>query len=169
MNRRNIFKTGKSWEEASSESNNVVNSTPIIEETNEELAKAISRSFNIEWTKNTPEISYNQKENTLSIIWKSFPENAKEWRWPIQKKLTEGIKENTLDKDNLKTLQVELESFNTASCKCLFDTFKLLKEGIPSLKVEWFYEEDDEDMLEAGEDYASMLTGLAWKNIEKID
>ena len=32
-----------------------------------------------------------------------------------------------------------------------------LAEGGNSVKIRWFYPEDDEDMEEAGEDYAGML------------
>jgi hypothetical protein len=55
---------------------------------------------------------------------------------------------------------VQLEYFNTSSSKCILDVFKKL-EAIHKAKhdvtINWFYEEDDEDMLEAGEDYESII------------
>ncbi|HKL39026.1 MAG TPA: DUF1987 domain-containing protein, partial [Cryomorphaceae bacterium] len=58
------------------------------------------------------------------------------------------------------TLKMELEYFNTSSSKCILDVFKKLenisKQG-KSVSVKWHYEEDDEDMLEAGEDYDAII------------
>ena len=55
-------------------------------------------------------------------------------------------------------VNVQLEYFNTSSSKCILDVFKKL-EAIHKAKndviINWHYEEDDEDMLEAGEDYES--------------
>ena len=57
-------------------------------------------------------------------------------------------------------LHVQLEYFNTSSSKCILDLFKKL-EAIRSqgqdMAVHWHYEEDDEDMLEAGEDYQAII------------
>ena len=46
-------------------------------------------------------------------------------------------------------VQVQLEYFNTSSSKCLLDLFKKL-EALDSLSVHWYFDSDDEDMLEAG-------------------
>lgn len=55
---------------------------------------------------------------------------------------------------------MQLEYFNTSSSKCILDVFKRL-EPIRSagneVTVLWHYEADDEDMLEAGEDYSGII------------
>ena len=55
-------------------------------------------------------------------------------------------------------LNVQLEYFNTSSSKCILDVFKKLESVTGSeVSVKWYYEEDDEDMLEAGEDYEAII------------
>ena len=70
-------------------------------------------------------------------------------------------------------LRVQLEYFNTSSSKCILDLFKKL-EAVRNtgneVVVLWHYEADDEDMLEAGEDYQAIIN-LPFKmiQIEEID
>jgi hypothetical protein len=50
--------------------------------------------------------------------------------------------------------------FNTASSKLLLDILIALEtmyENGKDIVVHWFYDEDDEDMLEAGEEYADIV------------
>jgi hypothetical protein len=57
-------------------------------------------------------------------------------------------------------LHVQLEYFNTSSSKCILDVFKKLetiRAAGNEVTVLWHYEADDEDMLEAGEDYAGII------------
>ena len=55
-------------------------------------------------------------------------------------------------------MSVQLEYFNTSSSKCILDVFKKLETlSGTEVSVKWYYEEDDEDMLEAGEDYEAII------------
>lgn len=66
------------------------------------------------------------------------------------------------------TANFAFEYFNTSSSKCLFDILKRLaqfEQSGMSICVNWFYEEDDEDMRETGEDYEDVL-GLSFNYIE---
>jgi hypothetical protein len=57
-------------------------------------------------------------------------------------------------------MHVQLEYFNTSSSKCILDLFKKLEAVRTSgneVTVFWHYEADDEDMLEAGEDYQAII------------
>ena len=59
-----------------------------------------------------------------------------------------------------------MEYFNTSSSKCILDVFKKLESiSDSSVSVKWYYEEDDEDMLEAGEDYEAIID-LSFEMIE---
>ena len=65
-------------------------------------------------------------------------------------------------------VNVRLEYFNTSSSKCLLDLFKKLERmngDTSSVSVHWYYEVDDEDMAEAGEDYQAIIK-LPFKMIE---
>jgi len=53
-----------------------------------------------------------------------------------------------------------MEYFNTASSKMLleiFELFKNLHDSGNKVTVDWYYQEDDEDMQDAGEDYADIV------------
>jgi hypothetical protein len=66
---------------------------------------------------------------------------------------------------------VQLEYFNTSSSKCILDVFKKLEainKGENDVLINWYYEEDDEDMLEAGEDYESIIR-VPFKMIEIVE
>ena len=65
-------------------------------------------------------------------------------------------------------VDMKLEYFNTSSSKCILDLFKRLEKiNAPdnSVLINWYYETDDEDMEEAGEDYAAIV-GLDFKILE---
>ncbi len=65
-------------------------------------------------------------------------------------------------------VNIQLEYFNTSSSKCILDVFKKLEKinsGGSTVIINWHYEEDDEDMLEAGEDYEAIIN-VPFKMIE---
>ena len=110
----------------------------------------------IEGSNKTPSIKLDAKENIFVIEGRSIPENSVEFYKPIVKWL-EDYKSEALDST---VVDIKLEYFNTSSSKCILDVFKKL-EAIKKLNkdvtIVWHYEEDDEDMLEAGEDYKSII------------
>jgi hypothetical protein len=107
-------------------------------------------------TPKTPSINFNDHSGMLEIKGRSIPENSVEFYKPVMDKLEEYA--NTPKTQT--TVNIQLEYFNTSSSKCLLDIFKRLeqihKKGNPVL-INWFYEEDDEDMQEAGEDYQAII------------
>ena len=55
---------------------------------------------------------------------------------------------------------VSLLFLSQSSSKCILDVFKKLEginKGGSAVTINWHYEEDDEDMLEAGEDYQAII------------
>ena len=105
----------------------------------------------------TPEVDLNADEGILMISGKSIPENAVEFYKPV----FEWI-ENYSAKPKEKTeIKIQLEYFNTSSSKCLLDIFRkfeaLHNSGKSVVGITWLYEEDDEDMKEAGEDYQTIV------------
>ena len=66
-------------------------------------------------------------------------------------------------------VDIVLEYFNTSSSKCILDVFKKLEKineaGVVGVAINWHYEEDDEDMLEAGEDYQAIIN-IPFKMVE---
>ncbi len=104
-------------------------------------------------TKQTPEINFNGSTGVFEIGGRSIPENTFEFYNPV----IEWI-ENYVKKPADKTLvKVYLEYFNTSSSKFILEIFKKLRPindmGGKDILVEWYYDEDDEEMMETGEDY----------------
>ena len=69
----------------------------------------------------------------------------------------DAYSQNPVDKTEV---EIVLEYFNTSSSKCILDVFKKLEKINSSnngVIINWHYEEDDEDMLEAGEDYQAII------------
>jgi len=105
----------------------------------------------------TPTITFMAGEGALEIKGKSIPENSLEFYRPVFEWL-----DNYSGRPAPKTvLRVALEYFNTSSSKCLLDIFRKLEtislSGKSEVKVSWCYDSDDEDMMEAGEDYRALV------------
>jgi hypothetical protein len=118
----------------------------------------------LEGSPKTPTIEFNSESGYLLIKGRSIPENSIEFYKPLIEAL-EVYKENSLSNSKV---DVQLEYFNTSSSKCILDVFKKLEAinaGESEVVINWFYEEDDEDMLEAGEDYQAIIN-IPFKMIE---
>jgi hypothetical protein len=104
----------------------------------------------------TPSITFDNG-GALEIKGKSIPENSVEFYKPVFDWL-----ENYIHTPSPQTeLKISLEYFNTSTSKCLLDIFRKLEtlnlSGKSNVKVSWYYEADDEDMMEAGEDYKALV------------
>ncbi len=124
-------------------------------------------SIYIESTPKTPLVRFDEEKGVVEIKGRSIPENSIEFYKPLVDWLDIYAKSPLV-----KTIvNVQLEYFNTSSSKCILDVFKKL-EGIHKsnheVVINWYYEEDDEDMLEAGEDYESIIR-VPFKMIEIVD
>ena len=101
----------------------------------------------------TPEVEFNSNGELL-LKGRSIPENSIEFYKP----LIEWLESYSESPNSTTVLSVQLEYFNTSSSKCILDVFKKLESVSGSdITVKWHYEEDDEDMLEAGEDYEAII------------
>ncbi len=124
--------------------------------------------ISIEGTPKTPSIKFDANEGVVEIKGRSIPENSIEFYRPLVEWLDEYAKEPK----PLTKVNVHLEYFNTSSSKCILDVFKKLEAIHKAQKnevlINWYYEEDDEDMLEAGEDYESIIR-VPFKMIEIVD
>jgi len=121
----------------------------------------------IEGTPKTPSIKFDAREGLFEIKGRSIPENSVEFYKPLNEWLDQYM-QVPLDKT---VVNIRLEYFNTSSSKCILDVFKRLESIHRSkhdVEINWFYEEDDEDMLEAGEDYDSIIK-VPFKMIEIVE
>ena len=107
----------------------------------------------IEGTPKTPTVHFNAAAGSLDIKGRSIPENSIEFYKPLM----DWIEEYAKSAQPKTTVNIQLEYFNTSSSKCILDLFKKLEAVNNEIVINWYYEEDDEDMLEAGEDYDAII------------
>lgn len=121
-------------------------------------------NIKLEGTPKTPSVSFDSQNGVLELKGRSIPENSVEFYKP----LNEWIEQYGASPQPQTVLDVKLEYFNTSSSKCILEFFKLL-EAIDGngteVRINWYFEEDDEDMEEAGEDYEAIIA-LPFKMIE---
>ena len=107
-------------------------------------------------TPKTPKLSFDPESGIFEISGRSIPENSTDFYKPLLNWLDKYIE---TPKDNI-TVTINLEYFNTSSSKCLieiFRRFEKLKMGGNTINVKWFYEEEDEDMFESGQDFSEII------------
>ena len=104
----------------------------------------------------TPFVELNRSEGIIKFEGRSIPENAQQF----YKAILTWIENYMQNPATLTTLHLNLEYFNTSSSKIILDIMmrlKKLKDKGNNAKVIWLYHEEDEEMHEAGEDYASLI------------
>lgn len=109
--------------------------------------------YSINGTEKTPQINFDHEQGQLEIRGKSVPEDSFKFFEPMNSWLDAYFQNPASNTE----LNVALEYFNTSSAKVLLELFKKMnqldKSGKSAIKINWVYEEDDDDMLEAGHDY----------------
>lgn len=111
----------------------------------------------IEPGKNTPDIVLNPS-GFIRISGRSIHENAEEFYDPVVKWVNNYVK-NPADQ---MVIDINMEYFNSASARVLVRIFKnIVNSAIGKSKkviFNWYYEEGDEDILERGEYFSSVLS-----------
>ncbi len=107
--------------------------------------------------KKTPYINFDPEKRQLRFEGRSIPEDTIKFYEPILKWIEKYVESERVETTDL---HINLEYFNTSTSRYLFGIFKILEsyhiKGNQTL-VHWYYEKDDFEMLESGEDYASIL------------
>ena len=110
----------------------------------------------IDRTEDSPQVILNTRDNILELSGRSLPEDVNTFYEPVLSWIEEYAKdpmENTV-------FNFKLTYFNTASSKVILDILtqfeEMIEEGHKVL-VRWHFPDEDEDMREAGEEYADMV------------
>jgi hypothetical protein len=109
----------------------------------------------VEGTKMTPNVILDSDKKVYSITGSSRPENPLQFYKPIFEWLT-----NYLEKTEEKMVfEVQLDYFNTSTSKVLLDLFELFEKFAETkdIHVVWYYQSDDEEMQEAGEELLDLV------------
>ncbi len=100
--------------------------------------------------KQKPDLVFSATTGNLKISGQSLPENATLLYSPV----IEWIEEYSKEPAKKTVFSLRMKYYNTASSKMFFSIIKslnvLYKAG-SDIEIEWFYQDDDEDMLDAGE------------------
>ena len=131
-------------------------------------------SLLIDATKISPKVSFDTKSKVFEVKGESRPENVRVFYDPILNWLNDFasyiLTQNNAADDTIE-FNFKLEYFNSSSSKYIFDMLKKVVElQLNGVKVEvnWFFDEGDEDMQEAGEELSKMVK-FQFKYIEVED
>jgi len=105
----------------------------------------------------SPKINFEFSKGVLEIKGRSTMENALEFYTPLFE-----VIDTYLSSENwpLTVLDIHLEYFSTTSSICIFiilKKFENARKKENDVIVNWRYESEDEDMLEAGKDFEKMV------------
>lgn len=105
-----------------------------------------------------PAVNFDALTGICEIRGESYMEEAYKFYTP----LLSWLKEFTISESKPMTFNVKLTYFNTNSSRLLLDIFDILKKSEDSgntVKLNWYYETDDPDIMDEVEDF-EIETGL---------
>jgi len=125
------------------------------------------KGLNIQAKEKSPKVIFDPEKKIFEMEGNSRPENVREFYYPIIDTLRKYF-ENVSDKLNLESFNekpfnftFKLDYFNSASAKFISDILVIIKDFTDvklKIKVNWYFEEGDDDMKEVGEDFSEMIS-----------
>jgi hypothetical protein len=106
----------------------------------------------LEGTADTPTIILDKANGIFEISGRSLPEDSVEFYKPV----LEWIAGYAKSPNPSTSFTFKLEYFNTSSSKLILDVLSAL-EAIAGMSIEWCYQEEDEDMEEAGKEFSELV------------
>jgi len=104
-----------------------------------------------------PRVDFDSQTGILTLYGRCVPEDSVSFFEPLMKWIDEYGKSPRTE----TIVDIYLDYFNTSSSKLILNLFEKVKEmdvaGTSKVKVIWRCDEDDADLLEAGEDYSAIV------------
>lgn len=116
----------------------------------------VVKGYFIRSSRVTPSIYFNTNKGLLDIRGRSSPENPLSFYQHLFRSLDQFCASDR----TAFVANMAFEYFNTSSSKCIYMIFKKLDAMSQSGKKvvgNWYYEDGDEDMKQAGEDLSSLF------------
>lgn len=114
-------------------------------------------ALDIQGTNDTPKVILDPESDVFEISGRSLPEDVVSFYKPI----VEWLNEYKLAPLDYTEFVFRYIYFNTATSKLiqeiLFKLEEIFEEG-NNVQIIWFYEEDDEDMQDIGEEFMELCT-----------
>ena len=127
--------------------------------------------FQIEATDDSPKVVLDDQNQVFLFEGESRPQHTFKFFEPIVNWLTEYGKilfwqKEHFGKNRRMTFQFKLSYFNSTSAKFIGDVLSILdkycQDGF-EVRVKWFYQSEDLDMKESGEEFLKMMKKLPIK------
>jgi hypothetical protein len=109
-------------------------------------------ALDIQGTNDTPKVILDPQNNIFEISGRSLPEDVVSFYRPV----LDWLEEYKLEPLESTEFVFRYIYFNTATSKLIQDVLIKLEELFEAgnnVQVMWFYEEEDEDMQDAGEEF----------------
>ena len=107
-------------------------------------------------TTKSPDIKLDAKEGLIELSGMSYAEDTFVFYEPIFDWINDYARKPSAE----TTLNMKVKYFNTSSIKCMFDILEAVanigKEGHKTT-INWFYDEEDEEMKDCGENFSNIL------------
>ncbi|MBN2756819.1 MAG: DUF1987 domain-containing protein [Bacteroidales bacterium] len=119
----------------------------------------------IEKTNNTPSVYIDEANMLCRIEGSSYPEDAHE----VYQHVLDWLDRIQYNTDAQLVVEFDYDFLNSISHKKVWQILHSLKQfhnNGKAVKVVWYYEENDEDIMEAGEDLAELMN-IPFELIEK--
>jgi hypothetical protein len=104
-------------------------------------------------TDDTPRITLDKENKTFEISGRTLPEDSAEFYEPVLNWIGAYVK----DPNPTTEFVFKLDYSNTASSKFIHEILLLLEKIKGSVKIIWWYFDEDEDMQEAGHEFAEQV------------
>lgn len=113
-----------------------------------------------------PGVIFDPDNNNFEMSGSSRPEDVSdlfypmiEWLKDFGERISQGMY-TLFSKENPLIFKVKMDYFNSSSAKFMYDIFEELnaihENGLP-LEIHWYFEHDDDDMREAGEEMQNLI------------
>ncbi|MBI5218904.1 MAG: DUF1987 domain-containing protein [Bacteroidia bacterium] len=113
--------------------------------------------LSIEETQRSPAVVLDPFAGKIEFRGRSIMDNPLAFYRPIY----EWFEKYKIHPCNVTQVEIQMEYFNTSSSKCLLDVFRYLidiQTAGDRVSVNWYYADEDDDMLEIGEDFQSVVS-----------
>lgn len=122
------------------------------------------KAIDIIRTDKTPEISLDTEKQVFQMRGRCLPENIRDFSRQVLGALEQylvTLPQGADDKHGAFRVHFRLGYFNSAAAKFIADVLALSGQYIQkgcNIKNYWYFDEDDHDMLEAGEEISQMVS-----------
>ncbi|NNM95203.1 MAG: DUF1987 domain-containing protein [Bacteroidia bacterium] len=120
----------------------------------------------IKETLNSPKVLFDPAKKRYEIAGKSFPENSRNFYQPVLDWFAELTEAEKSEKITLAFTFEYISSSSIITLKQMLAKIKSLKSKGWDIEVLWYYEQNDPDIKEIGEEYTKLI-GLDIQMVSK--